>query len=311
MTEKNTVLYLVRHGTTEYNEALKYQGLVDIPLNDLGKKQGELLTGYFSDIKIDLGVSSNLTRAKQTLDYILAGHDNVPVMIEPDLHEINLGIFERRPVAEVSILCPWFQDDFLFRPGALKVPGGETSVQVYNRMRDAVLRIVKNNPGKVIAMTSHGFAIQMWLNYASGIPVEDMKEWTLDNVAVSKFTFDENFNIKIDFIGDTSHLKPEYRRNYDWEELSRPAPLLLYRSDRYRDVLAKNYIKRLKKRYKIRCQFRDIATAPLHEAEINSLIQKIHTKKDVENVTKSVILATRDDAIVGFRKGLFNSFFNI
>lgn len=350
--KNKTVLYLVRHGTTDYNADLKYQGLADIPLNELGRKQGELLTLYFKDIKIDIGFTSNLMRAKQTLEYILGARSanqggNIPVIIEPELHEINLGIFETRPVAEVSVLFPAFQDDFIWRPGSLKVPRGESSVQVYNRMRDAILRIVKANQGKVIAMASHGFAIQTWLNYASGIPVENMREWTLDNVAVSKFTFifksdlsDLNesefnnnlnnnifnnnnfniFNIKVDFIGDSSHLRAEYRRNYDWEELANPAPLLLYRRDRYRDLLALNFIKRLKNKYKIRFQARDLVAAPLFDEEIDAIAAKFNkinkiSAKNIENIKNNiknnVILTSKTRAVTGFRKSAFKEIFNL
>ena len=303
-----TTLYLVRHGTTEYNAKFKYQGLADIPLNNLGHKQGELLTGYFKDIKIDLGVSSALTRAKQTLDYILAGHDETERMVEPDLHEINLGIFELRPVTEVGILFPEFQKNFILKPGELRVPRGETSKQVYDRMRDAILRIVKANQGKTIVMASHGFAIQTWLNYASNISAEDMHLWSLDNVAVSKFIFDQDLNIKIEFIGDTSHLKDEYKQNYDWEVLAYPAPLLLYNSGNYRANLAKNYVMNLIKKYKIRAQFRDLLHAPLYSEELDAVLSKEINKK---YINKDLFLVTSDRAVTGYRKDEFNKILGV
>ena len=39
-----TTVYLVRHGTTDYNVACRWQGVIDAPLNALGEKQGALLT---------------------------------------------------------------------------------------------------------------------------------------------------------------------------------------------------------------------------------------------------------------------------
>ena len=305
---ENTTLYLVRHGTTEYNAKFRYQGLADIPLNDLGHKQGELLTKYFKDIKIDLGVSSNLARARQTLEYILAGHDEAESFIEPDLHEINLGIFELRPVTEVAILFPEFQKNFILKPGDIKVPRGETSVEVYNRMRDAILRIVKANQGKTIAMASHGFAIQTWLNYASNVKAEDMKLLSLDNVAVSKFIFDKDFNIKIEYIGDTSHLKDEYKQNYDWDVLAHPAPLLLYNSKNYRAALANNYVKNLIKKYKVRAQFRDLADAPLYDEELEAILNK-----DINNkyINKDLFLVAADKAVTGYRKREFNKILGV
>ena len=41
MDEKQTTLYLVRHGTTDLNVKMCFQGALDIPLNALGLAQGD------------------------------------------------------------------------------------------------------------------------------------------------------------------------------------------------------------------------------------------------------------------------------
>ena len=64
-----TTVYLVRHGTTAWNEALRYQGRADNPLDEAGEKQGACLEEYFRDIPIDLGVTSPVQRAVKTLQY--------------------------------------------------------------------------------------------------------------------------------------------------------------------------------------------------------------------------------------------------
>ena len=51
----------------------------------------------------------------------------------------------------------------------------------------------------------------------------------LDNVAVSKFTYDPDTDkLTTDYIGDSHHLTDEYRQNYNWDELSKPLPLFVY-----------------------------------------------------------------------------------
>ncbi|MSS19379.1 arsenate reductase family protein [Eubacteriaceae bacterium RF-744-FAT-4] len=51
----------------------------------------------------------------------------------------------------------------------------------------------------------------------------------LDNVAVSKFTYDPDTDqLTTDYIGDSHHLTDDYRQNYDWDELSKPLPLFIY-----------------------------------------------------------------------------------
>ena len=72
------MLYIVRHGETDWNKAHKVQGRTDIPLNDYGRRlAGETAEGM-KDIPIDLGFTSPLLRAKETAQIILKGR-NVPL----------------------------------------------------------------------------------------------------------------------------------------------------------------------------------------------------------------------------------------
>ena len=72
-TDDVTTVYLVRHGTTDWNKALRYQGRADNPLDEEGERQGACLEDYFREIPIDLGVTSPLQRARKTLMYCLKG----------------------------------------------------------------------------------------------------------------------------------------------------------------------------------------------------------------------------------------------
>ena len=49
---KDTTLYLVRHGTTAWNQALRYQGQTDNPLDEIGERQGACLEEYFKDLVV-------------------------------------------------------------------------------------------------------------------------------------------------------------------------------------------------------------------------------------------------------------------
>lgn len=225
-----TTLYLVRHGTTKYNEEMRLQGRSDIPLNDLGQAQGKLLTAYFKDIPIDLGVTGPLSRARQTLDYILGDRkDTVPILIEPDITEIYGGVAEGRRFSEINVFFPNLLDAMREAPSQFAPPDGESGPEVYRRVTAAVMKILRAHPGKTIAMASHGFAIDTFLNYAEGHPEDQMISRILDNVAVSKFTYNPDTDkLTTDYIGDSHHLTDEYRQNYDWDKLSKPLPLFVY-----------------------------------------------------------------------------------
>ena len=215
--EKTTRVYLVRHGTTEWNQQLRYQGQTDNPLDEAGEKQGACLENYFRDIHVDLGVTSPLQRAVKTLEYSLASQDHeVPVLVEPGVMEINFGAIDGWTQEEIKAGYPEFYRMYVLNEdrGHAQAPGGESMIQVYNRVTEAVMRIAREHRGENIVIASHGTAIQTFLNYASGIPAEKMDRFLLYNVSVSCAEIDENDNVRLLYYGDKHHVPEELQFSY-------------------------------------------------------------------------------------------------
>ena len=214
---KVTTVYLVRHGTTAWNQALRYQGRADNPLDEIGERQGACLENYFRDIHIDLGVTSQLQRARKTLLYCLASQDHeVPVLIEPDVTEIDFGVIDGWTKEEIKAGYPEFYRMYILNEdrGHAQVPGGETMIQVYERVSKAILRIAAEHPGQNIVIASHGTAIQTFLNFASGIPADQAKRFLLYNVCVSCVEIDENGRAELKFYGDKHHVPEDLQFSY-------------------------------------------------------------------------------------------------
>ena len=87
------LIYIIRHGVTEWNKLKKVQGAVDIPLApqglELARKTGEAL----KDVPFDICYTSPLLRARQTARCILGDRD-VPVIPDSRIQEINFGVLE-------------------------------------------------------------------------------------------------------------------------------------------------------------------------------------------------------------------------
>ena len=212
-----TTIYLVRHGTTGWNRLLRYQGRADNPLDEYGERQGALLKEYFHDIHVDLGVTSPLKRARRTLEYALSSQDHlVPVLVDPGVIEFDFGELDGLTKEDIREQDPVFYRMYVlneYRAHAA-APGGETLVQVYERMRDSLMTIARDHPGQTIVVASHGTAIQTFLNYASGIPAERMQRFLLFNVSVSCVAVSDDGVPEVLFIGDKHHIPEELAFSY-------------------------------------------------------------------------------------------------
>lgn len=58
------MLYIMRHGKTEWNELHKLQGRTDIPLNEEGRQMAKIAGEKYKDINFDVCYCSHLVRAK-------------------------------------------------------------------------------------------------------------------------------------------------------------------------------------------------------------------------------------------------------
>ena len=87
------MLYIMRHGRTDWNVRHKLQGRTDIPLNDEGRMMAAEAGKRYADIHFDICYSSPLARAKETAEIFLKGR-NVPVYTDDRLVEMGFGVYE-------------------------------------------------------------------------------------------------------------------------------------------------------------------------------------------------------------------------
>lgn len=88
-----TTIYITRHGETDWNKEHKIQGHTDVPLNEEGEKQANILRDELKDIKFDKVFSSDLIRAKRTAEILTLERD-LEIETTNILREVNYGDFE-------------------------------------------------------------------------------------------------------------------------------------------------------------------------------------------------------------------------
>jgi probable phosphoglycerate mutase len=139
-------IYYIRHGETSWNAEGRLQGALDIPLNELGRKQaahgGEVLAALFARDgrdKHDLAyVASPLGRARTTMEFVreALGLPAGDYAIDDRLREIGYGEWEGSTLAEMKAKDPEFYARRLTRKWTMSAPGGESYADVQVRMRD-------------------------------------------------------------------------------------------------------------------------------------------------------------------------------
>lgn len=205
-----TTVYVIRHGSTPANTAGLFHGITDTPLHPLGEKQAVCLANRFREIAVDAVYTSTLERARNTAAPLCREKRITPVAL-PELMEMDGGEIEGLTGDEIDARYPKLQQQMLEDLANLEIPGGETMRQVYQRIVGTIDRLAAQNQGKTILIITHGCALQTYLAHAQGIPFEKTPRNMLRNTAVSKFLYDEQGHITVEYIGDDSHLDDSLR----------------------------------------------------------------------------------------------------
>ena len=136
------MLYIMRHGKTDWNAMRKLQGRTDIPLNEEGRQMAEHARTEYADIHFDICYCSPLIRAKETAEIVLKGR-NIPIITDDRLKEMSFGSYEGTANCITTPGCP-IKDLFL-DPANYKVPkdGGESFEQLFARTGEFLKEVVK------------------------------------------------------------------------------------------------------------------------------------------------------------------------
>jgi broad specificity phosphatase PhoE len=139
-------IYYIRHGETAWNVEGKLQGVQDIPLNDLGRKQaansGAILADLFArDGRSEASlafVASPLGRARTTME-LVRGRLKLPpdqYAIDDRLREIGYGDWEGSTLKQMQAQDPVVFAERQADKWTVPPPGGESYAEVQARVTD-------------------------------------------------------------------------------------------------------------------------------------------------------------------------------
>ncbi len=204
-------IYIIRHCETKANAEKKLQGHIDIDINEFGAKQLQALTERFKSIDLDAVFTSPLLRARKTAKAV-AGDKNIPVNALESLIELNCGVYEGMPYAEIGEKFADFFDIWFNRPWDFAPENGEKMTDAYERIWQAVTDIVKSHKDQNVAIVSHGAIIRCLLCKALKNDITKLCELPFsENTAVSLIKFSDNMKFDVVYFNDSSHLSQELK----------------------------------------------------------------------------------------------------
>lgn len=203
-----TRLILVRHGETAWNADTRIQGHTDIALNNTGRWQAQRVAQALAEEPKAAVYASDLQRAADTAHAIAQANGSGPLTVRQHagLRERAFGHFEGLSFAEIE--SQWPDDAHAWRT---RVPdwaprGGESLLQVRDRIRATLDAIAAQHLGQQIVLVAHGGILDMTYRLASGQGMQAPRTWHLGNAAINRLLWTPDSLTLVGW-GDTRHLE--------------------------------------------------------------------------------------------------------
>lgn len=200
-----TELVFIRHGQTDYNVQLRFQGHVDAPLNGHGHHQARLLAQRLAGEPARAMVSSDLTRARQTAAPLAAAWALEPVLM-PALREQCFGVLEGLDRPEIERRHPELWARWCEYRADYALPGGESLREFHRRVLDAVRQLADQAAGARLVVVTHGGVLDVLWRQAQGLPLDGPRLCDIPNTGINRLRWIDG-TLQIDGWADAAHLE--------------------------------------------------------------------------------------------------------
>lgn len=156
----STILIFVRHGESEGNKGSRFNGNLNLPLTDRGRKQAQRTAEFLDKYKIDKIYASDLSRALETAE-IIAKRQNIDVIESQALREIFGGDFEGQVYDDLRKKFPVEFGTWLNDLGNCRCPNGESIRELLHRFNAEVIHIATENKDKTVLIGTHAMPIRV------------------------------------------------------------------------------------------------------------------------------------------------------
>jgi alpha-ribazole phosphatase len=206
-------IYLVRHGETDGAEVRRYKGSIDVPLSEAGIEQIRRVSVRISEqVRKQGGAGgptehrgsptpslaavycSDLIRAVRSAEIVAEPHGMSPEVV-PGLRERSFGLWEGMSFDEIRERYPvefnaWAENPLKFSP-----MGGESTLEVWERVMQALDGIMGKHSGGSVALVAHGGVNRVIMCHFLGVPLENMFRIEQDYGALNIIDLHEGYPV--------------------------------------------------------------------------------------------------------------------
>jgi len=197
-------IILVRHGETAYNAIGRYQGHMQISLNDTGFAQATRVGERLRQHHFAAIYSSDLLRAVQTATAI-AAHHHQPVSELAGFREIDVGLWEHLTVAEIAAQFPTDFAAYRAKPGRTIYTGGESYAQMQTRAMHALTTVIqRHDEHDTICVVCLGGTIRAIVCAVLDLDIDNYTQMWIDNCALTTL-IQQHGKLRLGNLNDNAH----------------------------------------------------------------------------------------------------------
>ncbi len=157
------MIYITRHGETEWNTQRRMQGHNNSPLTELGIQQAGWLAERLKDVPLDIVLCSPLNRAMHTAQ-ILVGDRHIEIKPHNALKEIYLGSWEGQRVEDIQKMYPVAHHHFWHAPHEYVPLDGESYPMLQARLSSFLRNELSHYKDKNVLIVTHAVTIKTIVN---------------------------------------------------------------------------------------------------------------------------------------------------
>lgn len=184
-----TELLLIRHGETDWNRELRFQGQVDVPLNATGHEQArrlaQRLAQRLAGEQVHHLYSSDLLRTRQTAEpsALELALDNTA---DAGLREQNFGLVDGMRVDDIKLQHAEAWNRWICFDEGYAFSGGECTRDFHGRVLGSLRRIASLHPGQTVLVVTHGGVLDMVWRTARGLSLSGPRQTEIPNGGLSR-----------------------------------------------------------------------------------------------------------------------------